>query len=292
MGKIIQLNPNNEEETKTIHSDNKKNTISTNDFSGYSQTEIKMLMEDPLNRKSPIQLKQSNEEVYNQIPILNTVKYLLNKIQCHKEVKLTAKGSLPVKLVAETYSKRFYPEYAIENEISKLYKETDSLLIHLSHILIKLSKLTKVRKGKISLTKNGSKILQNNHELLILLLNTFLHDFNWAYFDGFEDERIGQLGVGFSILTLNKYGTLKRHSSFYGHKYFDVFPFLIKTPATDLIKNSWEFSAFSLRTFSRFLDYFGLIKINTQNGYKILEVSKSTIFDQLINVQPHNMAYN
>jgi len=48
-------------------------------------------------------------------------------------------------------------EEYIEKGILKLYKETDSMSVNLSRILIELAGLIKKRKGKISLTKTEKK---------------------------------------------------------------------------------------------------------------------------------------
>ena len=87
-------------------------------------------------------------------------------IQKAGEIKLTAKGYLPTKMVADLYYKGFLKDVMIETGINKLYKETDSNVVNLIRLLAELMSLTKKRKGKINITKAGEKIIQDKEKLL------------------------------------------------------------------------------------------------------------------------------
>ncbi|MEA2043395.1 MAG: hypothetical protein U9N85_12715 [Bacteroidota bacterium] len=206
---------------------------------------------------------------------------------------MTAKGYLPTKIVADIYSQRFIKDDTIESGISKLRKQSDSKSINLTRILIEISGLIKKRKGKISLTKKGKKIYSNNSELLKLILETFGTKFNWAYYDGYGDNQIGQLGFGFSLILLSKYGFEKQLDHFYSNKYFKAFPKLIDNiqPSQFDTTESQVGRCYSLRTFDRFLDYFGLIKIEMANKSWNADkyIIKTELFDKLIKVRSHNV---
>jgi hypothetical protein len=133
----------------------------------------------------------------------------MDLIDKNGEIKLTSKGFLPTKIVSELYQQGFLKENHIEKGFSKLYKETDSMTVNISRILIELAGLTKKRNGKLSLTKTATKILSDNYELLRLILVTFATKFNWAYYDGYGENQIGQLGYGFTLTLLSKYGKEK-----------------------------------------------------------------------------------
>ena len=172
------------------------------DFEGYSPNKMQFILHKTFEKGSPIQLQQLPEADYIKIPILNQIKYLAKLLDNLGEIKLTQKGFLPTKIVADVYQQRFLKDEFIESGISKLYKETDAESIHLTHILIEIGRLVKKQNGKISLTKKSKVILENDHELLRLIFQTFATKFNWAYFDGYGENHIGQFGYGFSLVLL------------------------------------------------------------------------------------------
>lgn len=271
---------------------NEYNNQSILDFEGYSPFEMHQILHFTFGKDSPLQLQKLSDTDYKKIPILNQIKYLGDLVDKNGEIKLTSKGFLPTKIVSELYEQRFLKDKNIDKGISKLYKETDSITINLTRILIELAGLAKKRNGKLSLTKASKKILGDNHELLQKLFLTFATKFNWAYYDRYGDNQIGQFGYGFSLILLSKYGHENQLESFYAEKYFKAFPQLL-----DFIEPSYgtleryAANCYSIRTFSRFLDYFGLVNINEQ-GFGVdmkRYIVKANLFDRLIKCTPHNM---
>ena len=267
-----------------------QNNLSNPDFEGYSPSEMHQILYFPFTNDSPLKLQKLSEADYNKIPMLNQVKYLTDLIKKNKEIKLTKKGFLPTKIVSDLFNQGFMKDDFIEKGITKLYKETDSITINLPRILLELAGLTKKRNGKLSLTKSSQKILGDNEELLQLIFSTFTNKFNWAYYDGYEDDRIGQLGYGFSLILLSKYGQEKHRDSFYAEKYFRAFPQLMSTVEPEYnTPEKYASNCYSIRTFDRFLDYFGLINIEEQmiryDDKK--HITKTELFDSLINCTPH-----
>lgn len=260
------------------------------DFEGYSPYEMTQILYSTFEAESPIKLQKLSGLDYQKIPILNQIKYLTGLLDKAGEIKLTNKGFLPTKIVSELYQQGFLKDEYIEKGITKLYKETDSMTVNLTRILIELAGLTKKRNGKLSLTKSSAKILADNYELLRLILLTFATKFNWAYYDGYGENQIGQLGYGFSLILLSKYGNEKRLDSFYAEKYFKAYPKLLESVETNygtLESNSTN--CYSIRTFDRFLDYFGLIKIDKDgSGLNTKKYfTKTDLFDRLIKCTPH-----
>lgn len=230
---------------------------------------------------------------YKEIPMLNQVKYFLDLIKKSGEIKLTAKGFLPTKVVMDIYNQGFLEEALITSKIYNLYKEKDSMTVNLTRLLAELSGLTKKRNGKLSLTKKGERFSSDNFKLFDLIFKTMTSKFNWAYYDGYGNNRVGQLGFGFSLILLSKYGYTKHRDSFYAEKYLYAFPDLIEHESPSSFDTPEErlTRCYSLRTFDRFLDYFGLIKIETV-GHKWAPdkyVTKTDLFDKLIKVQPHRV---
>jgi len=266
---------------------NEYNRRLTPDFEGYSPNEMQQVLYYTFDPDSPITLQKLSEADYKSIPILNQVKYIMNLIAESGEIKLTKLGFLPTKVVADIYQQGFLNDDDIESGISKLYKETDSNTLHLSKILIEIAGLAKKRLGKFSLTKKGEKILSDDQKLLEAIIDAFTLKFNWGYFDGYEAPEIGRLGFGFTLVLLAKYGHEKQPDSFYAKKYFNAYPALLDSfePGYSTVEE-YSTRCYSIRTFERFIDYFGLIEIErVGNGYfKDIYITKTDLFDKLIKV--------
>ena len=273
---------------------NEQNNRGIPDFEGYSPTEMQFILYDTFGKNSPIQLLELSEPDYNNIPILKQIKYLLKIIDEKGELRLTAKGFLPTKIVSNIYDQEFIKDEMIESGISKLYKETDSMSINLTRILSELSGIIKKRNKKLSLTKKGKKELNDNRKLFENIITTFGTRFNWAYYDGYGNNQIGQLGFGFSLILISKYGSEKREDSFYSKKYLSAFPLLIEQiePSNFRPREKQASDCYSLRTFDRFLDYFGIIKIESEAKWNSKKfIKKTELYDKLIKVRPHNNVY-
>ncbi len=270
---------------------NEQNNREIPDFEGYSPFEMHHILHFTFEHNSPIVLRQLADADFFKCPMFNLVKYYLDLVKNLGEIKLTAKGFLPTKIVQEIYNQGFLEEYQFSSGISKLYKETDSLTVNLTRILAELARLTKKRNGKLSLTKTGERIASNNQELFELIFKTMTQKFSWAFYDDYEDQQIGQFGFGFSLIILSKYGTEKQLDNFYSEKYFKAFPQFLEsiTPAYGTVEE-YASRCYSVRTFQRFLSFFGLIEIEKQGEvlHRNIFIKKTELFDKLIKVRPHN----
>ncbi|MCC8360154.1 hypothetical protein [Salinimicrobium sediminilitoris] len=265
-----------------IHNYNRK---ASPDFEGLSPEQMYCLVNDPFSVESPLKLRTLDPEDFARIPILNQIKYLIAHLKENDELKLTKKGFLPVKLVADLYNQGYIKDVHIEEGISKLYKETDAGVIHLSRLLLELSGMTKKRNGKLSLTKAGGKIAANDQELLELIFKTMCLKFNWSYFDGYEDENVGQLGFGFSLLLLSKYGQQSRPAAFYLEKYLQAFPQLLERIEPGYRSpQEYALAMYSIRSFDRFLLYFNFISKSGGefDPAKHLEIKTTGLYEKFV----------
>lgn len=255
------------------------------DFGGYSPSEMHEIIRQPLEATSPVRLKKTTTQVYQSVPLFNQVKYFLNLIKTKGELKLTAKGFLPIKLVADIYAQGFVKEETIESGLNKLNKEQDSQAVTLTRILPEIGGMTKKKGGKLSLTKKGENLLTNDYDLLKQLWLDFGNNFNWAYFDGYGDNHIGQLGFAFSLALLGRYGKEKRESVFYANKYIAAFPQLIaqmEDPGYTTKEENAQ-RCYAIRTFDRFLYYFGIITIEKEDKFgDPKNVIVTDLFEELI----------
>ena len=230
------------------------------------------------------------DEDYDRIPFFYLVRHLMKHIEDKKEIKLTQAGNLPVKIVLELYTLGLQVSGKEVPEEYKPKKEADSYLVHVCHILIQMAGLIKKRNGKISLTKKGQQQLRNTEQLFKTILTTFCFKFSWAYLGYFENEDIGQMGSGFSIILMAKYGHKKTRDTFYSEKYFQAFPALLEDikPKFGTVQ-SYAGMCYKNRTFYKFMDSFGLITTEQTGKFDDLKVyvTKTELFDKLFKILPH-----
>ena len=101
----------------------KQNRQGRAELEGYSPLEIGLMLYDFLNPKCPVQINLLQEEEYLEIPLFNQVKYLLQLIGNSGELKLTQRGNLPIKVVAELYKQGFLKDPWVEKGFAKVYNE-------------------------------------------------------------------------------------------------------------------------------------------------------------------------
>ena len=269
---------------------NEQNNRPIPEFEGYSPFEMHHILHFTFESNSPVSLQKIPDQNYNESPVFRLIKFYLNLILKTGEIKLTAKGFLPTRIVQEIYNQGFLEEYQFSSGIARLYKEIDSITVNLTRILAELAGLTKKRNGRLSLSKTGEKSISDNPELFELIFKTMTTKFSWAYYDRYENEQIGQLGFGFSLILLSRYGAEKHTDSFYADKYFKAFPYFLEsvTPSYGTAEQ-YAGNCYSIRTFERFLSYFGLVEIEERG--KLYErsklITKTGLFDQLIKIRPH-----
>lgn len=115
---------------------NEQNNRPMSEFEGYSPFEMHHILHFTFDTNSPVSLCSLTDSDYEKIPMLNSIKYFLTLLKKEKEIKLTAKGFLPTKFVKEIYNQGFVTEYQFASGISKLYKESDSISVNLTRLLV------------------------------------------------------------------------------------------------------------------------------------------------------------
>jgi hypothetical protein len=266
----------------------KINNAPKDNFEGLSATEMGMVLHFTFDDASLIQIRDLSSEEYMQMPIFRQVKFLVDTLVKENGIKLTAAGNLPPRIAKEMYPLGITYWY-IDQGYGKLSKETDSESVHMARILTEISGLAKKRKGVLSMTASGLKIAADDAKLFKIIFKTFCTKFNWRYFDLYEMPDIGELGFGFSLMLLDKYGDTKRADIFYAEKYFRAFPLLTEN-VVPTYRTVEEYCAhcYSIRTFDRFLLYFGLVTIEKEkksDTHKFIQ--KTSLFDKVIKIRHH-----
>lgn len=269
------------------------------DFEGYSPAEMQYLLQDPFAPESRLKLNVLMDDDYRSVPVLNLIRHLGGHLKKTGGMKLTNKGYLPVKIVADLYEQGFFKEEYIENGMVKLYRQADSHSIDFTRRLCDIAGITKKRYNKLSLTKKGTKLLDKPHELMLTILTDFAFKFNWAYYDRYYTDGVAQVGFAFTLVLLHRYGDKKRRDTFYAKKYFNAFPeFYYGENAVTEDDNPYDsgLCCYSLRTFDRFLDLFGLVRVerervdNQERWYtKKKFVTATPFFRRLVSCAPHEV---
>ena len=255
------------------------------DFEGLSPNQMHLLNNFLFNENCPVKIKPilTNAELLDS-PFLQMAIKLLEIINKSDGLKLTEKGNLPRKTVLEINELGYIK--SDDKYLIKILKEEDYFPLHICNIIVKISGITVTKKGKIFLTKKGTTCLKDHFSLFSALLSTFCLKFNKAYMDRYEGEEIGNVGAGFVLYLLSKFGNEKRDISFYSEKYVRAFPMLkdqIKPIGTisisDLLAGCLKnrlFWVFSL---------FGLIELEEQlesNYRSNYQVKTTTLFNNAI----------
>lgn len=260
-GRSVDMNRINERLQIMVQ---RHNSEPRNDFNGLSPEQMRYIMYEPFSEKCVVSLNKLSKDEYEQIPLLRQALFLLHTLS-ETELKLTKLGWLPLKFVAESY-KLGRPDYFIDNYKSKRINEYDAMSVWMSRITLDLLGWIKTRKGMLSLTAKGKKAMLNidaaaNEMLLFMLTGVGLHSF-----DGNEDDRIGNLGMAYSVWLLNKYGNEWHTGEFYQEHYQKV----INIPE--------KYNIYATRVFQRLFYWLGIDeeRLNRHVGPPFREEYKKT----------------
>lgn len=240
------------------------NSMPCSDFNGLSPEDMHNIMYQPFNPQCVVSINKLDEEQYEKIPLVRQALFLLNTIN-EKELKLTKRGWLPLKIVAETYPLG-QPEQMIEEFKPTRINEYDAISVEMARAILEVLGWTKIRKGMLSLTVKGKKALSNiddaaNEILLFSLIGVGLDSF-----DGYEDERIGNLGMPYSVWLLNKFGSEWHTGKFYQEHYSKAFNY------RDV------YNCYEIRVFSRLFYWLGIVenRLNKQSGSPFFKEYRKT----------------
>lgn len=252
------------------------NSTPRSDFNGLSPEEMHNVMYHPFTEQCVVSLNKLCKDQYDKIPLVRQALFLMNTLS-ETELKLTKLGWLPLKIVAETYRLGQH-EWIIEELKSKRINEYDALSVWMTRITLEVLGWVKTRKGILSLTIKGKKALSDidstaNEILLFSLIGVGLHTF-----DGNEDDRIGNLGMAYSVWLLNKFGSTWHSGEFYQDHYQKVFNFPDK------------YNTYATRVFARLFYWLGLVETRlnkqTEPPYR-WEYRKTDLLQMIFSFKRH-----
>ncbi|MBX7107641.1 MAG: hypothetical protein K1X61_03235 [Chitinophagales bacterium] len=260
-----------------------QNNTPLDDFLGLSPTDIHHLLYNTFSDNSPVHLRSDiDHTTLDRIPFFRIAEAFLKILQRDKFIKLTPLGALPRKPMVELYAHGFLPDEHIESGVVKLWKQQDCISIQTARFVCEIARLVKKSNGKLSLTKNGATLLQPENRLQLFkeILAAFTMGFNWDANDRYPQQPVGQLGWAFSVYMLNKFGSEARPVHFYADKYLTAFPMFITFFDTQSGASQQHFTlCYYIRTFSRFLLWFGFVTVKKEKAYSDADTNKYTATD-------------
>lgn len=158
----------------------------------------------------------------------------------------------------------------------------------MARLILEGSSVCTKRKGVLTISRKGQKLIRSSHDLFRELFLTYVNRFIWSSQDKYVCKETGQLGVGFSLILLAKYGELKRIDTFYAEKYLKAFPRLMEGYTEPRIGTLEEYFmyCYSFRTFDRFANYWGLVTLEHESFMSPTFVNRTGLFDKLIECRP------
>lgn len=260
-----------------------------NEFEGYSAEEIQQMLYQPFGEKSAVQLNSLSPDDLAQIPIFKQTWFILKKVNALGKVDLGKKEELPPELVIEIYEQGFIKDPEIEMGVTKLYRQRSANSIHLSKVLLDISPFFTTENSHWCLTELGKQVQAYPYEFFKALFLIFATKFNWGFFDGYDSKIIGQFGFPFTLILLHKYGQKERPVPFYGILSLIAFPAMIKEIKENSNRPQEDqfITCFSLRTFQRFLAYFGVIELTGDKWNEGEQHIKTTdLFQKMFTIHP------
>lgn len=242
------------------------NNAPLQDFYGLSPTEMYHLLYDAYGDESPLALRNEiDSSTLDRIHFFRLTEEFLKIVIREKSIKLTPLGALPRKTVLELHSHKFITKDIIEVGAFKLSREQDSIAITSVHLNTLGMGATRKLHGRLGLTKRGQQLLQTEQRVNLFreTLSSYTERFNWSSNDGYPPAPVGQLGWGFTVYLLERFGQSEQPIEFYTDRYLKAFPTLLEafpkrqygTPMEDFA------NCYRVRVFERFLEWFGFVTI-------------------------------
>lgn len=242
----------------------RRNNTPRDDFNGLSPEQMHHIMYHPFGSQCVVGINTLTKEQYEKIPLVRQTLFLLNTLSIN-ELKLNKNGWLLPKIVAEIYHLG-QPEWLVEEYGAKRYYEYEVCSVWMARIILDHLGWIKMRKGVLSITIKGKKALSNIDAAANEILRFSLEEVGVHIFDGVEDDRIGNVGLAYSVWLLNKFGSEWNTGDFYEKEYQKVFKF------------TSDYGIYETRVLERLFYWLGIVeqRLNRQIGPPFEEEYKKT----------------
>ncbi|THH40698.1 hypothetical protein [Neolewinella litorea] len=230
------------------------------DFEGLSSSQMRQLLYFFLGPGSLVKVRDDlDAATLAELPLPRFATDLLNDL-AKGEIKLTAKGNLPGKLVKDYYATGRLPDYAIERGITKLTGEDDYLPMQtVKHLLLQLRWIKK-RQNRLSITAKGKKALRlPPADFFREMFVAHFTGFNLGWWDMYPDTSMLQHFAPYLTFLLLVLGETKRPITDYSSRLRRAFPMLNEDYPGTLLDRATE-----TRLFERYLAYYGFVEVTRE----------------------------
>ena len=239
-----------------------KNNVPLQEFCGFSASQMGYLLYEPFTSDSTIVFNEPISPPMNS-PVMIALTELIEGIPTDG-VKATTKGNLPMAICRPVAAKLLEqtPERG-RYRYEKFRNEEDLMPLLLVRPLLGIGGYLKKTKGRFNWTKKGRDFIGHSAGHCYLeLFKLAASRFNWGYFDGYPDVPIIQQGFAYTLFLVQSYGDYPKPESFYTQLFLEAFPMgLMEIDDSDHREANARFeSCYTVRSFDRFMEYFGLIE--------------------------------
>ncbi len=170
-------------------------------------SQLQALVKAFLSPDSPLRINPDlDEATLHRLPLVAFIDELLHDL-LESPIKLTKTGNFPRQYVIDMYASGLLPDRHIESGLTKLRTQQDYLPADLVRHLPQIAGWTKVRQGKLSLTKKGEAALElPPAEFLTELLTVHVGKFNMGWSDGYPEAGILQIAFPYLLYLLHRDG--------------------------------------------------------------------------------------
>ena len=183
------------------------------DMEGLTPLQAALLASSDLS--SPDSAIQLNEKLelsdIENVPQFVNARRFLQSLSSSNGTKATAAGNLNRRFVAEMMEAMDIDEITIETAKfnNKVINETDLMPVHVTRILLDVSKLIRETKGRFKATKKGRGLLVDSKagELYCLLFRTLFQEISLDYLHGGPENPYLQFTIGYTFYMLQALAT-------------------------------------------------------------------------------------
>jgi len=269
------------------------NNVRRPDFHDLTSEQMSKMLNTPF--ESPQQLRFADTlTAPADAPIMLLFEQLTDAIGTDG-LKATAKGNLPrafCKAAAQAYgfgdANNNTRGRSTALRFGPVNKEDDFYDLHVTRLVAQLAGLIRKYKGRFLLTKRCRTILERDGHAGIYprLLRAHATEFNWGYGDGHPELSFVQQAFAFTLYLLSRYGNTPRSQHFYEDAFLIAFPMLADEIPPPLYGTAREQvrNCYTLRTFERFANFFGLITLTptTDDIWRKYEIVKTPLLDAVV----------
>ncbi len=256
-----EFNSLEEAQAFTTNFMNQRNQRPIDEFHGLSPEQMHFVLNRPFAAPQLVTFPEKLDSL-PEAPILSLFNLLVEGVG-EKGLKPTAKGNLPRNFCREAAQAYWDAEtYKKHTRHGQINKEEDFFELHVARVVAELAGLIRKYKGRFILSRDCRQLLATEGTTAIYprLLRTYVEQFNWGYWDGYDEIPFIQHSFLFTLYLLSRYGNDWQSSDIYEDLVLNAFPSVIdEMECSAYTTPEQQFrSCYTLRVMKRFAAFMGL----------------------------------